>query len=292
MRALVAGGSGMLGQDVVVALRSVGYAVTAPTRGDLDVTSAGACHEAVRGHDLVVNCAAWTAVDAAETQEPQAFAVNAAGAANLARSAHLHGAAMVHVSTDYVFDGTASAPYPVDAPLSPRSAYGRTKAAGEWAVRADCPRSWIVRTAWLYGPGGPNFVATMARLAATRDTITVVDDQRGQPTFTADLAAAITRLVTAAAPFGIYHGTSTGETTWCEFARTIWAALGHDPERVAPVTSAQYAAGVSGLLAPRPAYSVLDHACWGAAGVAGLPRWDEALSRALPLLGLTSEPAS
>ena len=143
-----------------------------------------------------MNCAAYTAVDDAETHEAEAFALNAVGAANLARAAREHGARMVQVSTDYVFAGDADEPYAEDAPLAPRSAYGRTKAAGEWAVEAHCPESWIVRTAWLYGAGGGNFVKTMARLAGERETLAVVDDQRGQPTWTVDLADAIVRLVT------------------------------------------------------------------------------------------------
>ena len=162
------------------------------------------------GHDIVVNCAGYTAVDDAETHEAEAFAVNAVGAANLARAAHGHGARMVHVSTDYVFAGDAQEPYAEDAPLAPRSAYGRTKAAGEWAVEAHCPESWVVRTAWLYGAGGGNFVTTMARLAGERETVAVVDDQRGQPTWTVDLADAIVRLVTSNAPCGVWHGTSSG----------------------------------------------------------------------------------
>jgi dTDP-4-dehydrorhamnose reductase len=186
----------------------------------------------------------------------------------------------LQVSTDYVFAGDASIPYTEDAPLAPRSAYGRTKGAGEWAVRAYLPSaSWVVRTAWLYGAHGPSFVKTMARLAAERDTVSVVDDQRGQPTWTVDLAAAILRLVEARAPFGTYHGTSSGETTWFGFARAIFSGLGLDPARVTPTTTEAFPRP-----APRPAYSVLGHEAWQRAGLDALPPWQDSLTRALPLI--------
>ena len=179
-RWLVTGAAGMLGLDLQVTLALAGVdekEVTALTRSDLDITDPDAVRDAVRGHDVVVNCAAYTAVDDAETHEGQAFAVNAIGAGNVADACRTNGARLVHVSTDYVFGGDATEPYAEDAPLAPLSAYGRTKAAGEWAVEARCPQSWIVRTAWLYGAGGPNFVRTMARLADRHETLDVVDDQ-------------------------------------------------------------------------------------------------------------------
>jgi dTDP-4-dehydrorhamnose reductase len=187
---------------------------------------------------------------------------------------------MLQVSTDYVFAGDATSPYAEDAPLAPRSAYGRTKAAGEWAVRTHLPSaSWVVRTAWLYGAHGPNFVKTMARLAAEKDTVSVVDDQRGQPTWTVDLAAAIVRLVEAEAPFGTYHGTSSGETTWFGFAQEIFRLLGHDPARVLPTTSDAFP-----LPAPRPANSVLGHKAWQRAGLDPLPAWQMSLATAIPVV--------
>ena len=273
-RWLVVGCDGMLGQDLVAALgESPGaHEVTAVDRDVLDIINPDACLAAVADHDIVVNVAAWTAVDEAETHEAQAFAVNAVGAANLARACSAAGARMVQVSTDYVFAGDATSPYAEDAPLAPRSAYGRTKAAGEWAVQALCPQSWIVRTAWLYGANGPNFVKTMARLAAERDMMSVVDDQRGQPTWTVDLADSIARLVTSEAPFGTYHGTSSGETTWFGFAQEIFRLLGLDPARVLPTTSEAFVRP-----APRPAYSVLGHDAWQRAGVAPIREWSDAL---------------
>jgi dTDP-4-dehydrorhamnose reductase len=254
-----------------------GHEVTAVDRDQLDIVDPEACLAAVLEHDFVVNVAAFTAVDDAESQEPAAFAVNAVGAANLARASSHAGIPMVHVSTDYVFAGDATTPYAENAPVAPRSAYGRTKAAGEWAVQALCPQSWIVRSAWLYGAHGPNFVKTMARLAAERDTVSVVDDQYGQPTWTVDLAGAIVRLVEAEAPFGTYHGTSSGATSWFGFAQAIFAELGLDTARVQPTTTDAFPRP-----APRPAYSVLGHEAWRGAALDPLPSWRKSLTRALP----------
>lgn len=276
-RWLVTGAGGMLAHDLLPLLRRAGHEVTALGREDLDVTDPVACAAAVAGHDVVVNLAAWTAVDAAETHEAEAFSVNAVGAASVARAAHRHGARLVHVSTDYVVAGSGSTPYAMDAPVAPLSAYGRTKAAGEWAVRAECPRSWVVRTAWLYGAGGRNFATTMQRLAAERDTVSVVADQVGQPTWTADVAEAVLRVVEAGAPFGIWHATSAGQTSWHGFARAVFEELGLDPERVQPIPTADFPTP-----APRPAYSVLSHDGWAEAGLPPLPDWRDALRRAAP----------
>jgi dTDP-4-dehydrorhamnose reductase len=275
MRVLVTGAGGMLAHDLIPALATAGHEVTAAARADLDVTDPGACLAAVAGHDLLVNAAAVTRVDDAETHEAAAFAVNATGAANLARAATAAGAAMLHVSTDYVFDGAATEPYPEDHPVGPRSAYGRTKAAGEWAVRALCPESWIVRTAWLYGAGGPNFVTTMARLATERDTVQVVTDQIGQPTWTADLADLIVRLLARPAPYGVYHGTATGQTSWHGLARAVFAQLGHAPDRVQPTTTAAFPRP-----APRPAWSVLAHTTLDTAGIDPIGHWQQRLNTA------------
>jgi dTDP-4-dehydrorhamnose reductase len=276
-RWVVVGAGGMLGQDLLAVLATGPDDVTALTRTDLDITDLAAVTKALDGAGpgaVVVNCAAWTAVDDAETHESDAFAINAVGPANLARACALTGARLVQVSTDYVFDGTGGKPYDEFAPLAPRSAYGRTKAAGEWAVRAELPgRHWIVRTAWLYGLHGRNFVATMRRLAAERPTVDVITDQIGQPTWSADLAAQIVAMVRAGAPSGTYHGTSSGRASWFEFAQAVFAGIGADPSRVHPTTSAAFV-----LPAPRPAWSVLGHCAWVGTGVEPIRAWNEALA--------------
>lgn len=276
MRWLVIGAGGMLGTDLVARLGAERDVVPL-TRADLDVTSARACRELVRAGDVVVNCAAWTDVDGAETHEAEAFAVNAVGAANLAVATASVGARLVQISTDYVFDGTADVPYAADAPLRPVSAYGRTKAAGEWAVRAASPEHLVVRTAWLYGAAGASFPRTIARLLRERGSVSVVDDQVGQPTWTADVADLVVALVTAGVPGGVYHATSSGSCTWYEFARAVAAALDVDVEAVSPTTSESFRRP-----APRPPYSVLSHATVEAAGVAVTGDWRERWAIAAP----------
>lgn len=267
---MVTGAGGMLGHDVVDVLHDAGQQVTALARADLDITDAAALRSAAAGHDVVVNCAAYTAVDDAESHEGDAFAVNATAAGLLATACHSAGARLVHVSTDYVFDGTASEPYAETAAPAPRSAYGRTKAAGEWAVRAQCPDHLVVRTAWLYGEHGGCFPKSIARLAAQRPHLDVVDDQVGQPTWTQDVARLVLRLVQAPAPAGTYHATSAGRTSWHGFAREVVAAAGGERDTVRPTTTAAFPRP-----APRPAFSVLGHAHLAAAGVEGIGPWDE-----------------
>lgn len=270
MRIIVTGGTGMLGTDVCRVLTDAGHDVRGTSRDDLDICDPTAVAVALDGAELVVNCAAWTAVDDAETQESAAFTVNAVGPQLLARACSAHGARLVQISTDYVFDGNATEQYAEDAPLAPRSAYGRTKGAGEWAVRAETDDYWILRTAWLYGAHGPNFPRTMARLAAEKDSLSVVSDQVGQPTWTADVADLIARLVAADAPAGTYHATSRGKASWFDFARAVVGSAGHDPEKVKPTESASLVRP-----APRPAWSVLGHDALVAVGVEPIGPWQE-----------------
>jgi dTDP-4-dehydrorhamnose reductase len=288
-RWLVTGAAGQLGHDITELLMAEGAACTALNRTDLDIANGPAVAAAVAAAkpDVVVNCAAWTAVDAAESHEDEALAINGQGAAHMAAACAAAGATLVHVSTDYVFDGHAAAPYAEDAPTEPRSAYGRTKLAGERAVLAALPaNAYIVRTAWLYGAHGKNFVHTMLRLARNGTSPGVVDDQRGQPTWTHDVATQIRSLVTAGAPAGVYHATSSGETTWFGLAQEIFklhaesapsdAAASLAPR---PITTAEYP-----LPAPRPAYSVLAHDAWHKAGIEPIGDWREALHRAFPAI--------
>jgi len=271
---LITGASGMLGQDLQHALS--GRNVTALSRADLDVTNLDAVRTAVAGHDVVINASAYTRVDEAESNEADAFAVNATGAQNLAIAASQSGARFVQVSTDYVFDGSATSPYDEATPLNPISAYGRSKAEGERLALAAHPHgTYIVRTAWLYGAGGPNFVKTMLRLATSHDTVSVVTDQLGQPTWTGDLARQIMELLDADASPGIYHATNSGEASKYDFAREIFQVAGLDPDRVKPTTSAQFVSP-----APRPDYSVLGHDAWARAGISPMRNWRAALSAA------------
>jgi dTDP-4-dehydrorhamnose reductase len=270
MRWVVVGARGMLGSDLLDLLTRAGRDVRGLDRAALDVTDARAALQALAGADVVVNATAWTAVDAAETHEAAAFAVNAVGAAGLARAAAAHGAQLVHVSTDYVFDGAAHEPYAEDAPVAPRSAYGRTKAAGEWAVRAEHPGALVLRTAWLYGASGACFPRTIARVAAERGGVDVVDDQMGQPTWTRDVADLLVRLVDAGAPTGTYHATSSGAASWFTFAQRVVAAAGLDPRLVRPTTSDAFVRP-----APRPAWSVLGHDALRRAGVEPIGDWEQ-----------------
>jgi len=271
-RILVTGSGGMLGQDLLGVLKGrPDLDVTALARADLDVTDELAVLAAVTGHDAVLNAAAWTDVDAAEEREAEATAVNGDGVAHLARAAEAVGARLVHVSTDYVFRGDATSPYPEDAPTDPISAYGRSKLAGEVAVLGA--GGYVVRTAWLYGAHGRNFVTTMLRLAGERETVDVVDDQRGQPTWSWALAERLVDLALADAPAGVYHGTATGETTWYGLARAVFARAGHDPDRVRPTTSDRFVRP-----AARPSYSVLGHDRWALAGLPPMTNWETMLS--------------
>lgn len=273
-RYLITGAAGMLGADLRRAL--AGREVTALSRADLDVTDLDAVRAAVRGHDAIINAAAYTKVDDAETNEELAYAVNATGTQNLAIAAAEAKAKLVTVSTDYVFRGDGTSPYEENAQRDPINAYGRTKAAGEeLALAAHPDGTYIVRTAWLYGADGPNFAKTMVRLAGSHETLSVVADQLGQPTWTGDLAERIVSLLDSDAPAGIYHGTNSGEATWFEFAKAVFSEAGLNPDRVTPTDSAQFVRP-----APRPSYSVLGHSAWQAAGLSPMRDWKEALADA------------
>lgn len=245
------------------------------TRAELDITDAAATLDVVAGFDVTINAAAYTAVDDAESNEDEAFAINATGAENLARACAAHGTRLIHVSTDYVFDGTAVGAYDEDAPTNPLSAYGRTKLAGERAVLAANPgASTIVRTAWLYGAGGKNFVATMLDRAASNSPVSVVDDQHGQPTWTHDLADRITDLIDVVP--GVYHGTNSGRCSWFDLAVAVYRGAGADTALVSRTTSAALYRP-----APRPTNSVLGDRAAIAAGIAPMRAWDVALAEAL-----------
>lgn len=288
---LVTGAGGALGTDLVRGLaRDPDARVRACTRAELDITDRDAVADAVgvwaaaaaaagEGPPVVLNAAAYTAVDRAETDpdaRAAAWAVNAEAPGHLAEACARAGARLVHVSTDYVFDGTATRPYEPGDPVAPRSVYGASKQAGEDRVREALPAAHhVVRTSWVYGATGGNFVATMARLAGERDVVDVVDDQHGCPTWSADLAAALIELGRAPVPAGTLHAAGGGATTWYGLARAVFAERGDDPARVRPCTTDRFPRP-----AHRPSYSVLSGAAWRAAGLTPLPDWRRALSAA------------
>lgn len=272
---LITGAHGQLGSDLV-ALTGTPWGHSS---AQLDITDPLAVRDALTafaasGGSVLINAAADNAVDAAEQDAERAFAVNARGPEHLATACAERGITCLHVSTDYVFAGDGARPYEPGDPCQPRTAYGRSKHAGEQAVLAA--GGHVVRTAWVYGAGAANFVATMLRLERERDTLTVVDDQHGSPTWSADLAAGLLELATAngATPL-LLHCAGGGGTTWCAFAKAIFAEAGADPDRVHPCTTEEFSRP-----APRPAYSVLGDAAWRAAGLAPMPDWRDALHRA------------
>jgi dTDP-4-dehydrorhamnose reductase len=280
MRLLVTGAAGMLGRDVVAALGDAGHEAVALARGDLDITYPNAVQAAVAAArpDAIVNCAAWTDVDGAETAESQATAVNGRGVGLLAHAAAEMGALLVHVSSDYVFDGTATEAYAEDAPTGPQGAYGRSKLAGEQAVAAAGGRSAIVRSAWLFGPHGKNFVDTMRRLGAEREEIAVVDDQVGCPTYTGHLAPALVEIAERGLT-GVMHVAGGGQCTWFDLAKATFEETGIDCQ-VKPQSTADI-----GRPAPRPAFSVLRST---RADAPVLPAWRDGLKAHLARVEVTA----
>lgn len=248
---------------------------------ELDITDAAAVGRFVERNriDTIINCAAYTDVERAEEEPQQAMAINCTAAANLAAAALRRNALLIHISTDYVFDGRACTPYTEDAATAPLNVYGRTKLEGEKAVTASGCRHIILRTAWLYSPYGRNFVKTMLRLTAERQALSVVADQTGTPTYAADLARVIFDIVesgSATEHEGLYHFTNEGDCTWCDFARAIAAEADRTECRIEPCTSQEYPAK-----AIRPAWSVLDKSKFKRTFGVEIPHWHDALKRCM-----------
>lgn len=283
MRVLVTGGGGQVAVDLAAALAAhPHHQVRAPRHEELDVADRDAVRAAfgVLAPELVFHAGAWTAVDACESDPDRAFAVNALGTRHVAEAARLADAHVVYLSTDYVFAGTSPRPYTEWDRPAPRSVYGRSKLAGEEELRAQVPGATIVRTSWVCGRHGANMVKTVLRLAGEGGPLRFVDDQRGCPTFTEDLAVTLYRLGVGRAP-GTYHVTNQGPTTWYHLARDVVAASGGDPDRVEPISTAEL---VPPRPAPRPANSVLDNAALRLAGLPLLADHHQPLARAVGAL--------
>jgi len=280
---LITGGSGQLGLALQAELTFQGVEYVATDSTQLDITNSLLVTQLINSikPEVIINAAAWTDVDGAESNEAAAFQVNAIGPQNLSIAAKKVSARLVQVSTDYVFSGVSDAPWSDAAEHAPRSVYGSTKSAGEKFVLSELPSaSYLVRTAWLYSADRKNFAKTMIKLALNDNgEVRVVNDQVGQPTFAADLARQIANLVTADAPAGIYHGTNSGHATWFEFAQEIFKLVGADASRVVPVSTSEFPRP-----AKRPSYSVLSHDNWAKTKVAPMRDWRIALAEAMPAI--------
>ena len=275
MRILITGGQGMLARTLAKKLLSQGHELSAPGRKELDITKAGQVSAVFAAFqpEAVLHCAAYTKVDLCEDEKTLAFAVNNQGSANVAAACQQLGARLIAFSTDYVFDGAKDGAYSeFDEATGGINVYGQSKWAGECSIRLNCPNHVIARVSWLYGPGGPSFVHTMLKLQAKGlPKLTVVNDQRGNPTSTEAVANAVCELLGHPEVKGTLHLTCEGETTWYDFAREIFAQAGLE-QRVEPVSSAQYA-----TKAKRPANSCLAKTRLAMAGLSPMPRWQDAL---------------
>jgi dTDP-4-dehydrorhamnose reductase len=280
---LITGATGQLGIAVSQELAERGILFDAWSFGDLDITHGPVVRDAITNLSpkVIINCAAWTDVDGAESNELAASRVNSDGAGNLAIAAQLSHSKLIHISTDYVFSGDSQTPWQVTEGMNPQSAYGRTKAEGESRIQeTHSENSFIVRTAWLYSPWRDNFAKALGRKALKgAGEVKVVNDQVGQPTSAMDLAKQLVDLGLSSAPAGVYHGTNSGQATWFEFAQEIFKLAGADVGRVTPVSSSEYPRP-----AKRPSYSVLSHDAWASTSVKPLRDWRIALAQAMPAI--------
>jgi dTDP-4-dehydrorhamnose reductase len=283
MKWLITGGSGQLGLALQAELGTRGIEFASVDSQELDITKQSEVNTLINSikPGVIVNAAAWTDVDGAEANESGAYSVNALGPHNLAIAAQDIGSKLVQVSTDYVFSGEATTPWSENSDHNPQSVYGSTKSDGEKLVLDAYPSgSYVVRTAWLYSAERKNFAKTMTKLALNGEgEVWVVNDQKGQPTFTQDLAKQIVDLVLSRAPVGIHHGTNGGQATWFEFANEIFKLSGADVSRVIPVSSSEYPRP-----AKRPSYSVLGHDSWAKTTVKPMRDWRIALAEAMPAI--------
>ena len=271
---LLLGANGQLGRSLQDVLLASKIEFVAAGRSNADITDIASVERCVTQTtpSVIVNMAAWTDVDGAESHREEAFLVNATGAGNVAKIATKYEIPLVHISTDYVFDGTQTTPYKVNDATNPLSVYGASKLQGEMLVHAVHPSgAWIVRTAWLYSQYGKNFARTIARKGLAGDNLSVVNDSFGQPTSALALARQIVALIAANPPAGVFHGTNAGEATWFEFASAIVDPIANHGS-VTPVSSSTFP-----TVAVRPTYSVLDHTEWSACGISDMPHWRDSL---------------
>ena len=278
MKIVITGSNGMLGHDLENVLKDK-HELILTTSKTLDITDKDKTMEIIKENnpDIVINSAAYTDVDGCETNQDLAYAVNGQGVENLALACRQIDCPLVHVSTDYVFDGTARDPIPEDGEIGPISIYGKSKLMGEQAIQEILDKYFIVRTAWLYGINGKNFPKTMLELAENHPEITVVYDEVGTPTYTPDLAYGISELIETDF-YGIYHLTNSGSCSWCEFARYIFEIADRDVN-VVPVTASEFSRP-----APRPSYSVLMNKKWIENGFEPLRDYKEAISEYIELI--------
>lgn len=273
MKVLVTGANGQLGSDVMLELQKQGLQAIGTTLQDCDLTQEAQVRQVISSHqpDAILHCAAYTAVDKAEKERELCFRVNREGSRFVAEAAEAIGARVLYVSTDYVFDGTSSNPYEVHAPTNPLNVYGASKLAGEIETQKACSRAFVVRTSWVFGRHGHNFVKTMLRLAQTRDSLSIVNDQLGSPTYTPDLAALLVTMIQTE-HYGTYHATNEGVCSWFEFAREIFEQTQTKLE-LSPIPTRDYPTP-----AQRPQYSALSKQSLDT-DFARLPSWQEALRR-------------
>ena len=276
---LLLGGSGILGSDVLRLIDLDGYDYVAPTSTDLDIRDKEQLFKYVSElkPSWIINCAAWTNVDGAESSFQEARGINSIAVENLGTAAGLFGCKIIHISTDYVFDGESSKPYDESSPVNPVNKYGASKLEGENALLAVAPDSYVIRTSWLYGASGKNFVKTIAGKAIQNEEVRVVNDQVGSPTSARDLAGAIMSLISSQPKPGVYNYSNDGSCSWFELAQRIYERVGANSSLVLPISSDSL-----NLKAKRPIYSLLSKEKWKSLGLAEVPRWEDSLDLLLP----------
>lgn len=276
---LLLGGSGILGSEVLRYLNAESHEYAAPTSSDLDITDKEQLFKFISElkPSWIINCAAWTNVDGAESSFDKVRGINSIAVGNLGSAAGIFGCKVIHISTDYVFDGESSTPYDESSPVNPVNKYGASKLEGENALRDVAPDSYVIRTSWLYGASGKNFVKTIAGKAIQSEEARVVNDQVGSPTSARDLAGAIMSIVSNQPKPGVYNYSNDGSCSWFEFAQRIYERLGANPSLVLPISSDSL-----NLLARRPRFSLLSKEKWKSLGLAEVPRWEDSLDLLLP----------